>query len=81
MRKITLQLEALTVESFDTTTAEAPDGTVLAYNRTEGCTNTCGQSCFNTGCTCYATCFPVSCPDGTCWDSCGGTCYEQSCQC
>jgi hypothetical protein len=65
MRKMMLQLESLAVESFDTTAAGAPGGTVLAYDRTEGCTNTCAGSCFNTACTC---------PPGSCQLTCGGSC-------
>lgn len=77
MRKITLQLESLAVESFDTTAVAALHGTVLAFDRTEACTNTCGDSCFNSACTCPGnnTCGQASC-NGTCA---GYTC-DLSCQ-
>jgi len=73
MRKVKLQLESLVVETFETSAVEGPGGTVHGHDRTEACTNTCGNSCFNTACTCpeYGTC-AVSCPDGSCWISCDG---------
>jgi len=78
MRKIRLQLDALTVETFDTSPTQTPRGTVLAFDKTEACTASCGESCLITGCTCFETC-PVSCPNGSCWESCGGTCFEPGC--
>jgi hypothetical protein len=79
MRKIRLQLESLTVESFDTSAVKAPGGTVLAYDRTEACTNTCGDSCINSACTCpqFGTCL-ASC-NGTCVQSCNGSCFGNTC--
>lgn len=64
MNKLRLQLDDLRIDSFETTPAEKPRGTVVG----EQCT------CY-THCTCPGgpTC------DGTCYDSCGGTC-EQSCR-
>jgi hypothetical protein len=85
--KLTLNLDDLTVDSFDTTVAEKQKGTVFGEQCTcptqctcPGCP-TCDASCNGTcGGTCEATC------NGTCaatceYVSCGGTCYDQSCGC
>lgn len=63
-RKLKLDLDALQVESFDTTSAgNRHDGTV-----------------FGQGCTCYTQCTCPGCPtcDASCNGTCGGTC-EASC--
>ena len=65
--KLTLHLEDLTVDSFDTTVPQKAKGTVFG----EQCT--CYTNCTCPGCpTCYASC------DGTCDASCNGTC-DASC--
>jgi hypothetical protein len=65
--KLKLQLEDLTVVSFDTTATEKPKGTVFG----EQCT--CPTACTCPGCpTCDASC------NGTCDASCNGTC-DASC--
>jgi hypothetical protein len=72
--KLTLNLNDLSVDSFDTTATEKARGTVFG----EQCT--CYTQCTCPGCpTCanYATC-DVSCAD-TCGDSCGGTCDGYTC--
>jgi hypothetical protein len=67
MRKLKLQLEDLRIDSFQTTPAEKPKGTVFG----EQCT--CYTNCTCPGCpTCDASC------NGTCDASCNGTC-DASC--
>jgi hypothetical protein len=63
MRKLKLHLEDLRIDSFTTTPAEKPKGTVFG----EQCT--CYTQCTCPGCpTCYASC------NGTCDASCNGSC-------
>jgi hypothetical protein len=72
--KLKLQLEDLSVESFDTSTSEKPKGTVFG----EQCT--CPTACTCPGCpTCDASCDDTC--DGTCDScfSCGGTCGQYTC--
>ena len=69
MRKLKLELENLTVESFDTTTPAKPRGTVFG----EQCT--CYTQCTCPGCptcdnTCPQTC-AYTCDDASCNGSCG----------
>lgn len=73
--KLTLNLEQLTVDSFQTTVAEKPKGTVFG----EQCT--CYTNCTCPGCpTCDDTC-PNTCAY-TCDDaSCGYSCAESGCDC
>jgi hypothetical protein len=73
-RKLKLDLDALQVESFDTTVADhRHEGTVFG----QGCT--CYTNCTCPGCpTCDASCggtCAASC-NGTCDASCNGTCGE-----
>jgi hypothetical protein len=82
--KLTLNLEQLTVDSFDTSTTPAKRGTVFG----EQCT--CYTQCTCPGCptcanynTCDATCGATcanTCDDYTCAASCNGTCGA-SCDC
>ena len=72
--KLILKLEDLSVDSFDTTTAQKAKGTVFG----EQCT--CYTNCTCPGCpTCYNTC-AYTCDDQTCpacptcAASCNGTC-------
>ena len=69
MKKFKLQLDDLRIDSFSTTPAQAPKGTVFG----EQCT------CY-TNCTCpgFPTC-DASC-NGTCDASCNGTC-DGTCDC
>jgi len=63
MNKLKLHLEDLQVDTFQTTSAEKPKGTVFG----EQCT--CYTQCTCPGCpTCYASC------NGSCDASCNGTC-------
>lgn len=82
MAKLKLQIDALRVESFDTTAiADAHAGTVRAHgdaveeevaittpqSRDPSCFETCKISCWGT---CYASC------GGTCEVSCDGRCTQ-----
>jgi hypothetical protein len=80
VRKITLQLESLAVDSFETTAVELAIGTVVAQQGTRFCSLTCADSCFHTACTCPGvnTCL-LSC-GGSCVQSCNGTCVGYSCE-
>jgi hypothetical protein len=83
MNKLKLNLDELSVESFDTTRAEKEKGTVFG----EQCT--CYTQCTCPGCptcanynTCNATCGATcanTCDDATCV-GCGGTDYS-ACDC
>ena len=72
--KLKLNLEQLSVDSFDTTRSEKPKGTVFG----EQCT--CYTNCTCPGCptcdaTCAYTCDDATCPNcPTCNASCNGTC-------
>lgn len=77
MRKLTLHLENLQVESFHTHSAmEGPRGTVQANLLSRPCTggNTCVVACYTETCgpSCPGSC-GFTCPD-TCGISCVGTC-------
>jgi len=68
VNKMKLHLDALAVESFDTTATVSEKGTVFG----EQCT--CPTVCTCPGCpTCDATC-AATCDDYTCAASCGGSC-------
>jgi hypothetical protein len=70
--KLKLNLEQLTVDSFDTTATQKERGTVFG----EQCT--CYTQCTCPGCpSCDATCpntCAYTCDDNTCLASCNGTC-------
>ena len=73
--KLTLKLEDLSVDSFNTTAVEKEKGTVFGEQCT--CWTQCGQNtcpgcptCDNT-CNGGATC-PYTCDDASCAGSCGG---------
>ena len=90
MNKLRLDLEDLSVESFDTTpAARAENGTVFGQQCTcytqctcPGCP-TCDASCNGTcDATCAGTC-AASC-NGTCNYTCGASCYgtcDYTCEC
>jgi hypothetical protein len=70
--KLKLQLDQLTVDSFDTSAVRQEKGTVFG----EQCT--CYTQCTCPGCpSCYESC-NGSC-NNTCNASCYGTCYEATC--
>lgn len=74
MRKLSLKVEELTVESFEISAAEGRSGTVRAHYNTDDC-NTPQYMCVSDGNTCDATCggtCDATCD--TCEDSCDGTC-------
>ena len=86
--KLTLNLEDLSVDSFDTTATQQAKGTVFGEQCTcytqctcpgcptcyESCNGTCVDTCANT---CAYTCDDASCA-GSCQDTCGYSC-EGSC--
>ena len=73
MRKLTLKLDDLRIDSFQTTPGERGKGTVFG----EQCT--CWTNCTCPGCpTCDASCNGTC--GGTCDASCNGTCGD-SCGC
>ena len=84
--KLTLNLEQLSVDSFQTTSAPAEKGTVFAEQCTcytactcpgcPTCDATCGGTCGNT---CAASC-NGTCNDATC-NTCGYSCYYTDCGC
>jgi hypothetical protein len=79
MRKLRLDLDQLTVDTFDTSTTAKEKGTVFGEQCT--CNTYCGQNtcpgcptCDNTACN-QNTCF-VSCESCV---SCGGSCFYTEC--
>lgn len=82
MKKLSLNLDALTVETFETAPDEPLRGTVHGH-----------ASWHYEGCTPYEPCKPVSgstwtedytCDDASCWASCQATCGNtcgDSCNC
>jgi hypothetical protein len=75
--KLSLNLEDLTVDSFDTTAPPKARGTVFG----EQCT--CYTQCTCPGCpTCDASCNGTcrgTCGENTCAASCNGTCNQATC--
>ena len=82
MRKLRLEIDALRVESFDTSAPAAGAGTVRAHadavvgdfeaittpqTQQASCIDTCKLSCFGT---CLASC------GGSCWLSCDANCTD-----
>ncbi|HEX6041904.1 hypothetical protein [Longimicrobium sp.] len=84
MKKLTLKLDELRVDSFDTeSVAPTTRGTVEGRDSLNG---TCGASCYtcqvscnNMSCfTCNGTCEMSVCYGGSCWGTCNtcqGSCY------
>ncbi len=78
--RLVLNLDQLTVESFDTAAADEKKGTVFGEQCTcqtactcPGC-NTCDASCNGTcGATCYGTCGGHTCDDPS-WTAGGPNC-------
>jgi hypothetical protein len=93
MRKLTLNLEQLSVDSFETTAVEKKKGTVIGQQCT--CWTYCAQQtcpgCPTCDNTCAYTCDDATCPAcPTCAASCNGTCdcgtndyscYNTDCDC
>lgn len=68
MKKLTLTIDDLQVDSFHTSGARKEEGTVFG----EECT--CPSNCTCPGCpTCDATC------PNTCWETCENTCGHETC--
>jgi len=76
--KLALNLDQLTVDSFDTSTRREPRGTVYGEQQC-----TCPTACTCPGCpTCDATCDDATCAascNGTCVASCNGGCGTATC--
>ncbi|HST60713.1 MAG TPA: pinensin family lanthipeptide [Longimicrobium sp.] len=73
-----LKIEDLSIESFETASTAAAEGTVVAHASKQYTCNPADGTCF--GYTCYETCA------GTCADSCAytcdpavGTCFGYTC--
>lgn len=80
MRKLSLKLDELAVESFETASAGAPRGTVEGQQFTAyGCVTDEYQSCGGS-CQWVGTCGENTC-EGTCAASCHGTCAGQGNTC
>jgi hypothetical protein len=79
MKKLSLKLDQLHVDSFDTTPTEKRKGTVFGEQCT--CWTQCGQNtcpgCPTCDNTCAGTC-PYTCDDNTCI-SCANTCANGGC--
>lgn len=76
VKKLSLNLDELAVESFDTTKASRPAGTVRGYGFTE---TTCNQIICDcpTGGTCDTDCGQYTCVDDTCGGAtCGSSCVN-----
>ena len=68
MRKLTLNIEKLAVESFQTLDADKGRGTVRGFDPTNGGPNCNGDTSIADNCE-TGLCTPVTCPntfDGTC---------------
>jgi len=90
--KLRLNLDDLSVDSFDTTQSEKPRGTVFGEQCTcytqctcpgcPTCDATCAYTCDDATCpqcpTCAASC-NGTCAGDTCGGTCGYTCYEATC--
>jgi hypothetical protein len=86
MKKLRLNVDALTVQSFATADQASSRGTVHGEECTcptnctcPGCPS-CGETCPNT---CAETCDDATCNtcDYSCWDTCQKTCYTWICPC
>jgi hypothetical protein len=75
MKKLRLELDQLTVDSFDTAVPAAKRGTVMGEEQCT-CPSACNTNCTCPGCpTCDHTyCNQASC-NGTCDDSCASYCH------
>lgn len=86
MKKLKLQLDDLRIDSFQTSEAETPEGTVFGEQCTCPGVATCDGSCncgdTAAGPTCNASCHNSCVAYETCdiW-TCGGTCYYETCNC
>ena len=80
MKKLSLNVEDLAIETFETAAAAREEGTVEGYAATNGNKYTCDPAvgtCF--GYTCYESCETIC---GTCGDTCDpvvGTCFGYTC--
>ncbi len=71
--KLTLNLDDLSVDSFDTSAAQKENGTVFGEQQCT-CPTLCScPGCETCGATCPATC-AYTCDDPSCLGSCDGSC-------
>jgi hypothetical protein len=70
MKKLRLELEQLTVDSFDTVPLAAKRGTVVGEEQECTCPTACYTNCTCPGC---PTC------DHTCYQTCNATCDGETC--
>jgi hypothetical protein len=75
--KLTLNLDDLSVDSFDTTMTHKEKGTVFGEQCTCYTNCTC-PGCPSCGATCPATC-ANTCDDYTCANTCANTCDDYTC--
>lgn len=69
MKKLTLTLDDLQVDSFPTSAGRGEEGTVFGEQEC-----TCPTNCTCPGCpSCDETC------PNTCWETCGNTCGQETC--
>ncbi|HEX2078132.1 MAG TPA: hypothetical protein VHG08_10500 [Longimicrobium sp.] len=85
MKKLTLNLDTLEVQSFATAGAAPNRGTVHGQESQPGetCLDTCANTCFET---CYASCAGPTCEGGygcrtaaaaaSCYESCASLCVD-----
>ena len=87
MNKLKLQLDDLTVDSFDTSAVAREKGTVVAEQCTCGgpvtCAYTCPVTCDDATCaaTCYNTCDDPTCVESCYWRDCQETLRGDTCRC
>lgn len=66
-KKLSLHLDQLSVESFHTSTAPLPRGTVRGFDIT-------ASTCYDEGCGCISDTCNTNCEQNTCGGSCGIAC-------
>ena len=80
--KLKLNLDELTIDSFDTTSRESGRGTVVGEEQCT-CWTQCGQNtcpgCPTCGETCNANVYTCAYSCDTCDGSCGGSCWYTEC--
>jgi hypothetical protein len=77
MAKLKLDLDSLTVESFETTEQDQREGTVHGAQATLA---TCMHSCFTCALSCFRTC-DASCQVLSCHGTCSPTCFTCGTSC
>lgn len=77
MKKLSLDLDALTVDTFETAATGAAAGTVVGHAKTDR--DTCAATCIQN--TCLADCSEPTVNEWTCWDTCGACPFSQEPTC